>query len=103
MGPAFAGRVAASLLQAAELPELITTTLADYEALALKLSTDRVQLAAVKEKLAGNRRRAALFDTALLTRRIEAAYTRMWEIRRDGQPPAAFAVEASDRDAAASL
>ena len=102
MGPAFAGRVAASLLQAAELPELITTTLADYEALALKLSTDRVQLAAVKEKLASNRRRGALFDTALLTRRIEAAYTRMWETRRDGQPPVAFAVEAGDRAAAAS-
>jgi predicted O-linked N-acetylglucosamine transferase (SPINDLY family) len=68
----------------------------------VKLSTDRGQLAAVREKLARNRGHTALFDTALLTRRIEAAYTRMWEIRCDGQPPAAFAIEPSGRSAAAS-
>src|SRR5262249_19050016 len=38
MGKAFAGRVAASLLHAIGLPELVTSSMADYEALALALA-----------------------------------------------------------------
>ena len=74
MGEAFAGRVAASLLKAAGLPELITGTLADYRALALELGRDRDALKKLKEKLALAPSTARLFDTARFTRHLEAAY-----------------------------
>ena len=51
-GSTFAGRVGASLLHAAGLPELITDSLAEYEALALKLARDRDTLRALKQTLA---------------------------------------------------
>jgi protein O-GlcNAc transferase len=50
-GDAFAGRVAASLLEAIGLTELVTQTLDEYQALALKLATDRPLLAATRRKL----------------------------------------------------
>jgi predicted O-linked N-acetylglucosamine transferase (SPINDLY family) len=92
LGTTFPGRVAASLLKAVGLPELITTTLTDYEALALKLARERDVLAAVKAKLVANRDRAPLFDTARYTRNLEAAYVGMWERCRRGDGRETFAV-----------
>ena len=54
-GNAFAGRVAASLLKAVGLPELVTHNLADYEALALRLASDAAMLQRIRETLASNR------------------------------------------------
>ena len=51
LGESFAGRVAASLLNAVGLPELITRSLEEYEALALRLAQDPVLLASLKAKL----------------------------------------------------
>ena len=93
-GSTFAGRVAASLLQAAGLPELTTDSLDDYENLALKLARDRDALRALKETLARNRDSCALFDTARFTRHFEAALTTMRERQRDGKAPSHFAVDA---------
>jgi predicted O-linked N-acetylglucosamine transferase (SPINDLY family) len=76
-GTAFAGRVGASLLTAVGLPELITETEEDYKALALALARDPARLGALRQKLAANRSHAPLFDTARLTRNLEAAYARM--------------------------
>ena len=92
MGSAFAGRVAASLLNAVGLPELITSTWEDYEALALKLAADRALLADIKAKLARNRSTHPLFDTDRSRRHIEAAYNIMWERHQRGEPPASFTV-----------
>jgi predicted O-linked N-acetylglucosamine transferase (SPINDLY family) len=78
-GRTFAGRVAASLLQAGGLTELIAESLEAYEPLALKLARDPLALAAVKAKLAANRETNALFDTASFTRNLEAAYLTLWE------------------------
>ncbi len=94
-GSTFAGRVAASLLHAIGLPELVTGSLAEYEASALKLARDRDLLAAVKAKVSENRVRFPLFDTARFTRNLEAAYMTMWRRSRDGEPPASFAVDIS--------
>ena len=91
-GTTFAGRVAGSLLRAVGLPELVTHTLADYEALALRLATDGERFAKVKAKLARNRLTAPLFDTERFRRHIEAAYTAMWEIHRRGEAPRPFTV-----------
>jgi protein O-GlcNAc transferase len=91
-GETFVGRVAASLLHAVGLPELVTENLADYEALALKLAREPAMLAEIKAKLARNRDTFPLFDTARFTRHIEAAYTTMWETWQRGEPPRSFAV-----------
>ena len=92
LGTTFAGRVAASLLQAVGLPELITRSLGDYESLALQLANDATMLAAIKQKLARNRETFPLFDTDRFRRHIEAAYVAMWERYQRGEPPASFAV-----------
>jgi predicted O-linked N-acetylglucosamine transferase (SPINDLY family) len=89
-GETFAGRVAASLLHAIGLPELVTHSLAEYEARALELVRDRDRLAALKATLASHRLTHPLFDTVLFTRNLESAYTRMWENHRAGRPPESF-------------
>ena len=94
-GQSFAGRVGASMLKAAGLPELATASLDDYEALACRLATDRALLASIRQKLASNRGSRPLFDTDRCRRHIEAAYTTMWDIHRRGERPRAFAVEAA--------
>jgi protein O-GlcNAc transferase len=92
LGSSFAGRVAASLLEAVGLPELIATNLVDYEALALALARDSEKLAAIREKLARHRATFPLFDTGRFTRHIERVYEMMCERHRRGELPAAFAV-----------
>ncbi len=87
-GDAFAGRVAASLLRAAGLAELVTENLADYEARALELAQNPAQLQTLKDRLAGAT--APLFDTARFTQGLEAAYATMSE--RRGAPPKSFSV-----------
>jgi protein O-GlcNAc transferase len=92
-GEAFAGRVAASLLHAVGIPELITSNLEDYQALALKLAREPELLAGIKAKLAAHRNAYPLFDTPRFTRHIEAAYTTMWETWQRGEAPKSFSVE----------
>ena len=92
-GHAFAGRVAASLLNAVGLPELVTHGLADYEALALRLATNAAALKTIRDKLAQNRLACPLFDTDRFRRNIEAAYLRMWETWQRGEPAQPFRVE----------
>jgi predicted O-linked N-acetylglucosamine transferase (SPINDLY family) len=77
MGEAFAGRVAASLLQAVGMPELVASNLADYEALASALARDPARLASLREKLARNIGTMPLFDTDSFTRDLEATYLKM--------------------------
>jgi predicted O-linked N-acetylglucosamine transferase (SPINDLY family) len=91
-GETLASRVAGSLLEAMGLPELITPTLGDYEALALRLARDPELLASIKGKLVSNRATYPLFDTRRFTRHLEAAYTEMWERSQRGEPPQSFAV-----------
>ena len=93
LGTSFPGRVAASLLHAIGLPELVTSSLLEYEALALELARDSGRLAALSEKLRRNRDTQPLFDTPRLTRHLEAAYATMWERQTAGLPAAAFSVE----------
>jgi protein O-GlcNAc transferase len=87
LGETFAGRVAASLLNAIGLPELITTTPEAYEHMAIDLATHPEQLAVIKHKLAENRLTTPLFDTTLFTKHIEAAYTAMHERHQAGLEP----------------
>jgi predicted O-linked N-acetylglucosamine transferase (SPINDLY family) len=84
MGQSFASRVAASLLNAIGLPELITNTQEEYEALAIELVMNPQKLADIKFKLARNRLTAPLFDTPLFTKNLEAAYMKMYELYQEG-------------------
>jgi predicted O-linked N-acetylglucosamine transferase (SPINDLY family) len=93
LGTTFAGRVAASVLQAAGLPEMITSSLDEYEAAALRFARSPAALAATKAKLARDRDTCPLFDTARFCRHLEAAYAGMWERFRRGEKPESFAVE----------
>ena len=89
LGTTFPGRVAASLLYAAGLPELVTHNLEEYEDLAVTLATDHAELKKIKSKLTKN---CSLFDTDLFRRNIEAVYTRMWEYWLAGRKPHVFKV-----------
>ena len=92
LGDAFPGRVAASLLTAVGLPELVTRSLEEYEALATRLVREPERLRQVKDKLARNRYTHALFDTARFTRHLEAAYEQMWRMHEQGLAPRHFSV-----------
>jgi predicted O-linked N-acetylglucosamine transferase (SPINDLY family) len=87
LGRGFAARVAGSLLQAVGLPELVTTTSEDYEALALDLATDPARLSTIKARLATNRLTMPLFDSEALTRHIEAAYETVYGNYLTGDEP----------------
>ena len=92
LGPTFAGRVCASLLTAIGLEALVTQTLAEYEALAVRLASEPALLGGYRKRLAANRLTAPLFDTDRFRRHIETAYQTMWEIALRGEQPRAFAV-----------
>jgi len=87
IGETFVGRVAASLLNAIGLPELITQTQDAYEKLAIELAMHPDKLAGIKSKLAANRLASPLFDTARFTRHIERAYEAIHERQQSGLPP----------------
>jgi predicted O-linked N-acetylglucosamine transferase (SPINDLY family) len=79
MGQSFPSRVAASLLNAIGLPELIANTQEEYESLAIELALNPKKLAGIKLNLANNRLTTPLFDTPLFTKNLEAAYSKMIE------------------------
>lgn len=96
-GGTFAGRVAASLVHAVGLPEMIADSFEAYEALAVNLARDQNALGAIRTRLAGNRGTHPLFDTALFTTHLEAAYLDMWRRYQRGEAPRSFAVARSPR------
>jgi predicted O-linked N-acetylglucosamine transferase (SPINDLY family) len=91
LGATFAGRVAASLLSAIGIPELITQSAEEYQTLACELAQNRDFYATFRSRLARNRETMPLFDTNRMTRNLEAAYTIMWERHQRGEFPAHFA------------
>jgi predicted O-linked N-acetylglucosamine transferase (SPINDLY family) len=95
-GETFASRVAASLLTAVGLPELIATSVDGYVAKAVALARDANERQRLRAHLDGPGRASALFDTAATTRALEAAYVAMAQqyrsqmrapIRVDANPP----------------
>ena len=87
IGKGFAARVAASLLTAVDLPELITETELEYEALIFNLATNPESLAVIQQTLAENRLSTPLFDTALYTRHLEDGYQQAYQRYFDGKLP----------------
>lgn len=85
-GTTFASRVAGSLLHAIGTEDMVTESLADYEAKAKALVRDRQALAALRTRL-DSVRTSSLFDTPAFTRRLEQAYQHIWQRRTEGRPP----------------
>ncbi|HEY4264611.1 MAG TPA: hypothetical protein VGM72_04785 [Micropepsaceae bacterium] len=92
-GTTFPARVSASLLSAMGLPELMTSSLAEYEELARALARDPQRLAAIRAKLARSCETSPLFDAAQYARNLESAYMTMWERQQRGDAPATFTVD----------
>jgi predicted O-linked N-acetylglucosamine transferase (SPINDLY family) len=92
LGTSFAGRVAASILNAIGLPELVTQSLDEYESLALRIAHDPELRGALRSKLATHRSTWPLFDTVRMTRHIEKAFNEMWRRHCAGEAPGSFAV-----------
>lgn len=86
-GQSFASRVAASLLHAVGLPELVTQTQSAFEARAIELARDVVQLRSIRDKLEEQGPQSPLFNARLFARHIESAYTTMVERAHQGLPP----------------
>lgn len=95
-GETFAGRVAASVLTAAGFPDLVATSLSDYEALALRLAQDPAELAEIRGRLSAARGKTPLFDAARLARHIEDAFAIMNARAAAGEDPRSFDVPARD-------
>jgi len=91
-GPTFAGRVGASLLTAAELPELIAADLDHYERLAVRLAGDPGDLGRLRNRLADSRGSCPLFDTPRFVRNLERGYRAVWAIHEAGEKPRAVDV-----------
>jgi protein O-GlcNAc transferase len=86
-GNSYVSRMAGSLLQAMNLPELVTETPSEFEAAAIKLATQPLQLANIREKLTAARSTGLLFNTAAFTRSLEQGYELMHRRLIDGLLP----------------
>jgi len=95
IGQDFAQRVAASLLTAIGLPDLIVGNLSEYEKLVLVLATDRDRLRSVRQRLAAQRTKYPLFDTPRFVRNMEQAYHLAWRAYLAGERPGRIIVEDS--------
>jgi predicted O-linked N-acetylglucosamine transferase (SPINDLY family) len=84
--------VAASLLTAVGLPELIARDLGHYEQMAVRLASDPAELRGLRAKLAAQRTTWPLFDTPRFVGNLERAFTEMWATHAVGQAPRAFEV-----------
>jgi predicted O-linked N-acetylglucosamine transferase (SPINDLY family) len=91
-GASFASRVAASLLHAVGLPELVCATQEQYEERAIALARDPAALVALRRQLEARRAHAPLYDTARTVRGLEEAYTRVWAMHLSGAPRSSFEI-----------
>ena len=93
IGSSFASRMAASVINAVNLPELITTSQEQYESLAVELATNPEKLKIIKDKLVDNLPTAPLYDTPLFARHLESAYLAMYDRYQHGLDPDHIYVE----------
>jgi predicted O-linked N-acetylglucosamine transferase (SPINDLY family) len=87
IGKQFSARVAASLLFAVGLPDLVTETEEAYEKLILALATDSEKLRSIKARLAENRVTEPLFDTKRYTADFERGLEKAFGLYLEGRKP----------------
>ncbi len=88
----FASRVAASLVTAAGLPQLVCADLDAYAATAVHLAEQRDELLPMRRHLEDHRQQLPLFDTPRFARNLERAFQQMWRRHVANEAPQAFAV-----------
>ena len=93
VGATFPGRVASSLLQALDVPELVTHTAEAYEALAVELAMQPEKLKALREKILAHRQTKPLFNTEQFTRHFEQALQAMYQRHQAGLQPEAITIK----------
>ena len=93
IGDSFVSREAASVINAINLPEMITTSKEEYESLAIELATNPKKLKIIKDKLVYNLSSSLLYDTLLFTKHLESAYLTMYERYQKGLEPDHIYVE----------
>ena len=87
IGESFVSRVAASLLNAIELPELITFTKKEYENKAIELANNKKMLKEIKNKLNKNKNTKPLFNTKIFANNLEMAYLKIYQKYIDNKKP----------------
>ena len=92
LGKGLAARTGGMMLASIGMPELITKTEQEYEALLLDLATNPQRISAIKEKLAANRLSTPLFNSELFTKHLENGYQQAYQRYFDGKDPEAFSV-----------
>ena len=86
-GEAFASRMAASLLTALGVPELITTNLEEYVEKAITLANAPKTLARIRSRMNKSRTTKGLYDAKVFTKNLEAAFVKMYDVKRSGSRP----------------
>jgi len=94
VGDTFAGRVGASVVRAAGLPELVAGTPDDYARIARRLAAHRDELSALRARLMRDHATCPLFDSVRTTRDLERLYHRMWQRLTSGAAPGPIDLDA---------
>ena len=92
-GSTFTSRVAASLLIAAGMPELIVGDLDEYESLAVSLAANPTRLYGLRKALEEKRQRGELLNTDRYTRNLERGLLAVWEKYQRGEQPGPVVIE----------
>jgi len=87
LGKHFTSRQASGLLTAIGMPELITHSPKEYEALAIELGTNPKKYKKIKAKLIANKKTYPLFDTPRFVKNLETAYQKIWKLYLKGKKP----------------
>jgi predicted O-linked N-acetylglucosamine transferase (SPINDLY family) len=95
IGRSFCARMAASVLVAAGMPNLITQSLTDYIQLAIELASDQAKYQAIKTQLIDNSVACKLFDSPATTRNLERAYQLVWDNYLNHVPPEDLVISTS--------
>ena len=82
-GDTFASRVAGSLLKAANLEELVTYTLEEYESKALALAKNPSEFTRIKAQLTKHNTGLSLFNTSQFAKDLECLYQSMWKAHNE--------------------
>ena len=85
IGKQFSARVAASLLTAIDLPELVTNSNQEYEQLITKIIDDEIYYKRLRASLKKKMHTTNLFNTKLYTSNFENALETIFEIYRSGR------------------
>lgn len=91
----FTSRVCASILHAANLPELVTENFDSYTQTALTYAKHPEKLAELKTKLQENTATTPLFDTPSYVKHLEQGYRMAWERYMKGEQPTVIEIASS--------